>query len=235
MSVMMHGFAALQAVAGDTVVMKTVPVQHSMIEQVQVVASAIITLALLAFVIVAVPAAWSFRKSYKRVSELLDKIRGDVQPLAHHASAVLANLHELTDAVKRNVEMVTDTVHAGNEKVKDAMDATEQRLRDLNALMDVVQDEAERIFVATAAGVHGVRSGAARFTHSPRDGSRHGGLDLASAEADQAGIEELAEDYETAQEIGDGYDGESQPAADAFIAPRIRPRVSARPRSPGVS
>jgi len=227
MSVIAHGFAALQAMARDTVVMKTVPVEHSLIERVTAVASAIITLALLVFVMVAVPAAWSFRKSYKRVSELLDKVRGDVQPLTHHASAVLANLHELTDAVKGNMELVTDTVHAGNEQVRDAMAATERRLRDLNALMDVVQDEAERIFVATAAGVHGVRSGAARFNR--------GGLDLASEEADRAGMDELAEEFETEQEIRDGYDGESQPAADAFVAPRIRPRVSARPRGPGVS
>jgi uncharacterized protein YoxC len=233
MNAMAHGFAALQAVAGvgDTLIMKTVPVQHSLIEQVTAVANAIITIALLALVIVGVPLAWSFRKSYRRVNELLDKIRGDIKPLVHHASVVAANLHHITESVKADIDTVSGTIRAGNERVREAMDATEQRLSDLNALLDVVQEEAEQIFVSTAAGVRGMRSGAARF------GRR--GLDLASAELDRARAGEPDDDFEMEQEIADGNDYESrgrpESAADAFSVPRIRPRVTARPRDPDVS
>jgi uncharacterized protein YoxC len=231
MNAMAHGFAALQAAAalGDTLVMKTVPVQHSLIEQVTAVANAIITIALLVLVIVGVPLLWSFRKSYKRVNDLLDRVRGDIKPLVHHASELAENLHHITDSVKSDIDAVSGTIRAGNDRVREAMDATEQRLSDLNALLDVVQREAEQIFVSTAAGVRGVRSGAARF--------RRGGLDLASAELDRARRGEPDDEFETEQEIADGYDDgpTDQPAADALVAPRIRPRVTARPRDPGVS
>lgn len=229
---MAHGFAALQAAAatGDTLVMKTVPVQHSLIEQVTAVANAIITLALLALVVVGVPLLWSFRKSYRRVNDVLDRIRDDIKPLVHHASALAQNLHHITESVKADIDTVSSTVRMGNERVREAMDATEHRLSDLNALLDVVQQEAEQIFVSTAAGVRGVRRGAARF--------RRGGLDLASAELDRAQRgDPVRNEFETEQDLGggDGNDDESEPAADAFSVPRIRPRVTARPRDSGLA
>ena len=44
------------------------------------------TLAILVLTVALVPAAWNFRKSYKKISDLLDRVYGDVNPIMRHAS-----------------------------------------------------------------------------------------------------------------------------------------------------
>jgi len=44
--------------------------------------------------------AWNFRKSYKKVSELLDRIYGDVNPLMRHASAIADNVNYVTTSIR---------------------------------------------------------------------------------------------------------------------------------------
>ena len=99
----------------------------------------------------------------------------------------------------------------------DAFDG-EKRLNELNALMSVVQSEAENLFVSTAASVRGVQTGAASF-------NRRGGMDLASDEldaADPANEIEILEEY-------DGDDGDTEPTPPTLpTAPRVRGGPRAR-------
>src|SRR3569623_1969863 len=88
---------------------------------------------------------------------------------------------------------------------------------ELNALLAVVQQEAEHVFVSTASTVRGVREGAAAFRH-------RNGMDLASDELDAADDLGAAGDIEFQEEV-DGYDRKPQSAAETLpAAPRVRPR-----------
>ncbi len=188
----------------DTVLMRQVG-QRGWFEKVTAIASGLMTVALLVLAVALVPAAWNFRKSYARVNDLLDRVYGDVNPIMRHASAIADNVNYITTSVRTDVQMVNATIAAANLRLQEAVAMTEQRLTEFNALLAVVQDEAETMFVATASTVRGVRTGAAALHHTDDEGDA---LDLA---------------LPTLEEFDDGYDdpGASETSPSR---PRVRPR-----------
>src|SRR5688500_5501849 len=64
----------LQQVAVDTPVVKMMAAERTWFDTVTGIASGIMTLTLLALTIALAPAAWNFRKSHKKFSELLDRV-----------------------------------------------------------------------------------------------------------------------------------------------------------------
>jgi uncharacterized protein YoxC len=147
----------------DTVVMKQVPNARNWFDILSSAASVVISIALIALAVGLIPAAWNFRKSYKKVNELLDRIYGDINPIMRHASSVADNLNYVSTAVRQDVARLQATVAAANARLDEATRLTERRVRDFNALLEVVQSEAEAAFVSTAASLRGVREGAASF------------------------------------------------------------------------
>jgi hypothetical protein len=108
------------------------------------------------------------------------------------------------------VGSIHETLLAANQRLQEAVELTERRMHDFSALLAVVQQEAEGIFVSTAATVHGVRTGAYHFVGGD-------GPEIASVEADDDGLEAAVDD----EEIDDGNDGITYDDADASRAPRI--------------
>ena len=189
----------------DTVLMRQVGQERGWFEKTTAVASGLMTIALLVLAVALVPAAWNFRKSYAKVSDLLDKVYGDINPLMRHASAIADNVNYITTSVRTDVQQVNATIAAANQRLQQAMALTEQRLGEFNALLEVVQAEAETMFIATASTVRGVRSGAAALhTEDP-------------------GAESLGAPGPTPEENDDGYSDPDQPEAGA-TRPRVRPR-----------
>lgn len=123
------------------------------------IASGVLTLTIIALAIAVIPAAWNFRKSYKKVSDLLDKIYGDVSPLMRHASTIADNVDYISTSVRVDVQQVSKTIAAANQSLLKAVKAAEARIDQLNALLEAIQDEAESAFVATASTIRGVRTG----------------------------------------------------------------------------
>jgi len=204
----------------DTLIMKQVLPARGMFEQIQAIASAIITVAFLIFLIVSLPMAWHFRKTYKKLHHLIDRVYGDITPITHNVNAITDNINYITTAVRQDLAKVSASIDDANDRVQRAMDEAERRVSEFNALLAVVQDEAEQLFVSTASAVHGVRRGAAAL-------GRHDGPDFAS---DELAAAEPAEHYMT-QEEADGHDGSPQSAAEALpAAPRVRPRDRSRRR-----
>lgn len=196
----------------DTVVMKTVAVERGWFEPLTGIASGLMTLTMLGLAIFLAPAAWQFWQTFRKVRNVLDKVYADITPLTRHASNIADNLDYITTSIRNDVQQVNATIAAANRRLQQATELTETRLNEFNALLQVVQQEAEDAFVSTAAAVHGVRTGAATFS--------------ALGETD----EEL-EDYI------DGDDGESHEddeagderfARPAAARPRLRPRRTAR-------
>ncbi len=189
----------------DTVLMRQVGQERSWFEKATTIASGLMTVSLLVLTVALVPAAWNFRKSYKKISDLLDRIYGDVNPLMRHASAIADNVNYITTSVRTDVQQVNATIASANQRLQQAVAITEERLNEFNALLEVVQQEAETMFVATASTVRGVRTGAAAL-HTEDD----------EAAADRAAA--LA-----SEELDDGYDDPDAPEAGT-TRPRVRPR-----------
>jgi uncharacterized protein YoxC len=189
----------------DPVLMQQAAPDRGWFEMVQAVANVLTTVALLVLAAVLGPAAWNFRKSYAKVSNLLDRIYGDVNPLMRHASAIADNVNYITTSVRTDVQQVTATIASANQRLQQAVALTEQRLNEFNALLEVVQEEAETMFVATASTVRGVRTGAAALHH----------------EDDEEGERDAP--LTTSEELDDGNDD-----SDAAEAGTPRPRVRGR-------
>src|SRR6185436_6457164 len=154
----------LQArVVHDTIFIQTAPVAHSWFAKVASVAGVLMTLTLLAMAIALVPAAWNFRKTYQKTTKLLERIEADVMPLTKHAHSIADNLDYISTAIRADVGMIQDTLRSANRQIRQAVAGTEEKINEFNALLDVVQGEAEGLFVSTAATVRGVKTGASHL------------------------------------------------------------------------
>jgi hypothetical protein len=142
------------------------------------VATLVIAIAIIVVGIVAVHGALKVRGMIRR-------IRGDFDPAIRNLTAASEQARAITATLRRNVDELSGTVSQTNDRVRRAAEAAEARLGELNALMGVVQREAEDIFIRTASAVRGVQKGAGALR-----GLRGGGGD---AEYDGA-LDELLDD-----------------------------------------
>jgi uncharacterized protein YoxC len=202
------------AVVPDTIVTKAA--DPGFFAKVAAVASSLMTIALLVLAIFLVPAAWNFRQSYKKWNELLERVYGDINPIMRHASSIADNVDYITTSIRTDVQQVNATVAAANQRLHQAIALTEERLNQFSALLEVVQEEAEQLFVSTASAARGVREGARSLARgAPPAGGAEPVLELADDEPDETGAEE---------------DDHGDDIGDATQAQSARPRVRPRPR-----
>ena len=127
------------------------------------IASVVIAIALIALALAVIPAALNSRKMYGRLNEIIKRFRSDLDPIVHHASATARNLEYVSTAVREDVERLNQMVAATHLRLERASAAAEQRVGEFNALLGVVQEEAEGLFIRSASAVRGVRAGAEAF------------------------------------------------------------------------
>jgi uncharacterized protein YoxC len=143
----------------DTIYTKQVVEEPGLWQKIITVASGVMSISIIVLTVALVPAAWNFRKSYKKISDMLDKVYGDINPLMRHASAIADNVDYISTAMRVDVQQVSQTVAAVNQRLQQAVGVAEERINQLNALLDVVQEEAESAFVTTASTIRGVQTG----------------------------------------------------------------------------
>jgi uncharacterized protein YoxC len=143
----------------DTIYTKQIVEEPGFWQKLTSVTSGVMTITIIVLTVALVPAAWNFRKSYKKTSEMLDKIYGDINPLMRHASSIADNVDYISTSIRVDVQQVSQTVAAANQRMQQAVAAAEDRINQLNALLEVVQEEAESAFVSTAATIRGVKTG----------------------------------------------------------------------------
>jgi len=215
------GWLLLRAVAAqDTIPMRLVGTEPSLLDQVTSIATTVLTVSFLVLTVALVPAAWNFRKSYARINELLERVYGDINPLMRHASSIADNVNYVTTSIRVDVQQINQTIASANARLTQAIAMTEDRLREVNALLAVVQEEAEDMFVATASTMRGVRAGAAVL----RDGVLPGPTDV---DVRAESLDEEYDAYDDLQddEVTDGNDNTPElETDDESQRPRIRRR-----------
>jgi uncharacterized protein YoxC len=181
----------------------------------------LIAFALLTLTVVAIPVAFHSRRTYRKISHLLDRVYDDVTPIMQNANRITDNVGFITTSIRTDVVTLNEAINTANERVQQAVALTERRMSEFNALLAVVQQEAEQLFLSTASTVRGVRQGAAAFRD--RDD-----MEFSLDELDAA---ILADDIEI-QEEGDGDDRSPESATQALpAAPRVRPRQRSQRRA----
>jgi len=102
-----------------------------------------------------------------QIRRLGREMNRQVGPLLERGKVVAANLEYISAQVRTDVERLNGSVKALSDRLHHAAERMEERVEDFNALMEVVQGEAEGMFLDTASTVRGVRVGARSLT-SPR-------------------------------------------------------------------
>lgn len=110
---------------------------------------------------------------YRTVAELRRSARLTLGPVSERARRVSDNVEFITQALRTDVERLTSSVRDLTDRLHQASERMEERIEDFNALMEVVQTEAEEIFIDTASTVRGVKEGA-RTIAAPEPGRAQG-------------------------------------------------------------
>lgn len=95
-----------------------------------------------------------------QLRKLLTAMQGSLQPVADRARVAAENVEYISAVVREDVQKVHTSVAGLSDRLKGASVRMEERVEEFNALMDVVQSEAESVLLDTAAAVRGVRAGA---------------------------------------------------------------------------
>lgn len=169
------GLAVQASAVADTVV--TVAAASTglrwWVELMTSIATIVIALALIAIAIPLIPAAWNSRKMYGRVNDLLKRVENQVNPILRHANEVADNVNYVTTAVRQDVAELKVTIDRAEARLENAAAQAEERINEFNALLKVVQEEAEDLFIDTASTLRGVRAGATALRSSPSGGTGH--------------------------------------------------------------
>ena len=96
----------------------------------------------------------------RTLGEIRLGVRQNLGPVSDRARAISDNVEFITQALRTDVERLNASVKALTDRLHLASERMEERIEEFNALMEVVQDEAEGIFIDTASTVRGVRAGA---------------------------------------------------------------------------
>jgi len=102
-----------------------------------------------------------------QIERIGKELNGKVDPVVEKSRTVAANLEFISASVRTDVEQVTGAVRQLSERLEQASNHMETRIDEFNALMEVVQGEAEITFLDTASTVRGVKAGARRLSERP--------------------------------------------------------------------
>jgi hypothetical protein len=157
--------ALAQAVPTDTVLVAPVATDgwRLVVDTLSGVAQIVIALALLVLGAAAIAAALAARRAYRRTLQQLEKLRLDLDPLLRGANTVGENVARISAAAREETERVQRGLAAAQRRAEAAAQAAEERVGELNAVLNVVQEEAEELFIGTAATLRGARVGALAF------------------------------------------------------------------------
>ena len=126
---------------------------HAMISTAADIAIIVVGLAILMVSLVLVNLAITFKRT-------LNKLSQDFGPISERTRSISDNIEFITQTLRTDVERLNGSVKALNDRLHQASGHMEKRIEEFNALMEVVQGEAEGVFIKTAAAVRGVRQGA---------------------------------------------------------------------------
>jgi uncharacterized protein YoxC len=151
------------AVRDTMFVVQQKPGWQHWVEALAAVAQIVLAIALLAVGLGLLFAALKVKALMKKLEEQGQKLRVDLAPAIRNVTTVTEHATQVSKTVRGDVDRLSASVTAATEKLKDAAEVAEQRVGEFNALIGVVQEEAEQLFIGGAATLRGVRAGSETF------------------------------------------------------------------------
>jgi hypothetical protein len=123
-----------------------------------------------AIVMTAVGTLFLLGRTARSVRKVARSAEKKADPLLERSRSVAANVEFITATLRTDVEGLHQSVRGLADRLKEASSRMETRVDEFNALMDVVQGEAEDVFIDTASTARGVRAGARSLIGPGRSG-----------------------------------------------------------------
>lgn len=152
----------------DTIVARTLP-ERGLLEWTGGVLQIVVLVLGVGVLIAMILLILSMRAGVKKLSDTVDRLVKDTQPLLTNANGIVTDAREVVAMVRTDVERITDAAGVLSEELLNAADVAARRVDDVNALLDVLQEEVENTALSAAATIRGVRVGASELS----DGLRH--------------------------------------------------------------
>lgn len=152
-----------QAVRDTVFVVQQEPGWMHTVDALAGIAQIILAIALLVVGLGVLFAALKVKALMKKVEEQGQKLRVDLAPAIHNVTSVTENVNFVSKTVKKDVEKLSASVTAATGRLQGAAAQAERKVGEFNALIGVVQEEAEHLFVSGASALRGLQAGADTF------------------------------------------------------------------------
>jgi uncharacterized protein YoxC len=113
---------------------------------------------------------YQIHQAMRSVGEVKDRIASD--PAVESLRKTSANVESISATLRNEVAELSRSVGHLSDRLTQASNRMEERIEDFNALMEVMQEEAEDVFVDTAATARGVRRGIGELQRDRKRGGR---------------------------------------------------------------
>jgi hypothetical protein len=132
----------------------------------------ILGVALLSGVIAGIGSLVALRRGVQRARTWSGGVQAD--PSMAKARLLVDHLEAIASTLRDDAQRLSYSVQALSDRLEQASGHMEERIDDFNALLEVVQEEAESVFIRTASGVRGVREAARVLSHRRGEGVEEG-------------------------------------------------------------
>ena len=154
----------LQAAAfPDTIIARTIP-ERGMLEWTSGVLQIVVLILGIGVLIATILLILSMRAGVQKFNQTVDRLSTETKPLLANATAIVGDAREVVAMLRTDIERVTEAAEALSEQLLGAADATVRRVDNVNAVLDVLQDELEDTALSAVSAIRGVRVGAGALT-----------------------------------------------------------------------
>ena len=127
------------------------------------VAGVILALAVIVGGLAAIPFARQAMRLLKNLNKFFSHVGKDLEPLIKQGHQMTEDLTYVTGAVRQDVTRLRQQIAGAQERLNHAAAEAEQRANEFNALLKVMQAEAEDLFIGTASTARGLRVSAETY------------------------------------------------------------------------
>jgi len=143
----------------DTIIARTIP-ERGMLDWTSGVLQLVVLILGVVVLLATIVLILSIRAGVRKFNDTVDKLTSDAKPLLANATAIVGDAREVVAMIRTDVERVTHAAEALSEQLLDAAETTARRVDDVNAVLDVLQDELEDTALSAVSAMRGVRVGA---------------------------------------------------------------------------
>ncbi|MFB3111154.1 MAG: hypothetical protein ACE10G_03890 [Gemmatimonadales bacterium] len=123
------------------------------------IATVVVALIAVGLVVAALPLIRQASRTGAAVERFLNLVQKDSKPLIEDARSMVSEANRAVIKLRAEIDGVVETSQDIRTRVGNAADAAESRLLDLEALLDVVQEEVEETVLDVAAALRTTRRG----------------------------------------------------------------------------